>query len=91
MQYAAQMIQAAQNPEFMMGIGHMAGQFAQDTIMGDDSEAYISEEEFQKGMDDQEKTIFNALVLSVLQNYRVNLNKFMKRRMEHMSKFQMND
>ena len=75
----------------MMGINRMAGQFATDTIMGDESEAYISEEEFQKGMDEQEKTIFNALVLSVLQNYRINLKKFMKRRMDHMSKFQMSD
>ena len=42
-------------------------------------------------MDEQEKTIFNALVLSVLQNYRINLKKFMKRRMDHMSKMQMSE
>ena len=32
----------------------------------DDDEDYISEEEFQKQLDDQEKTIFNALVSSLL-------------------------
>ena len=46
MQYAAQMLQAAQNPELMMGISRMAGQFTTDYVLGDDDEEYISEEEF---------------------------------------------
>ena len=84
MQQYAQMLAAAQNPELMMGINRLAGQFTTDYVMGDEDEEYISEEEFQKGLDDQEKTIFNALVSSLCQNYLINLKKFLKRRMDHM-------
>lgn len=32
-------------------------------------EEYISDEEFQKGLTEQEKTIFNALVISINQTH----------------------
>ena len=74
---------AQMNPD----ISRLAGQFTTDYIQGGEDEEYLSEEEFMKTIDDQEKTIFNALVSSLFQNYMNNLKKFLKRRMEHMHKF----
>ena len=47
-------------------------------------EGYISEEEFMKGLSQQESTIFNALVISIQQVVRNNLIRFSKRRMEYL-------
>ena len=38
---------------------------------GDDDEEYISDEEFQKGLSDQERRIFNALVISINQTHMI--------------------
>ena len=70
----------------IMGLGALSADIGQD-----DDDEYISEEEFQKQLDDQEKTIYNALVSSLLQNYMINLKKFLKRRMDHMKKTSLNN
>lgn len=53
-------------------------------------EEYISEEEFIKGLTQQESTIFNALVISIQQVLRNNLIKFSKRRMEYLESMPQN-
>lgn len=70
----------------MTGLYNLMGLGGLPEMGDDDDEDYISEEEFQKQLDDQEKTIFNALVSSLLQNYMINLKKFLKRRMDHLKK-----
>ena len=70
----------------MSGLYGLMGMGAMNEIGQDDDEEYISEDEFNKQLDDQEKTIFNALVSSLLQNYMINLKKFLKRRMDHLKK-----
>lgn len=51
---------------------------------GDDDEEYISDEEFQKGLSDQERRIFNALVISINQTHMIRQKEFQKRRMEYL-------
>lgn len=48
--------------------GPMMGNYLQNCDQGEQfgsEDDYISDEEFQKGLTDQEKTIFNALVISI--------------------------
>jgi hypothetical protein len=47
-------------------------------------EEYIDEEEFQKGLTDQEKTIFNAMVISINQLHMIRQKNFQKRRAKYL-------
>jgi len=60
---------------------NLAAMYGMD--MGNDEE-YISDEEFQKSLSDQEKTIFNALVISINQTHMNRQKNFQKRRMNYL-------
>jgi hypothetical protein len=47
---------------------------------------YISDEEFQKMLTDQEKTIFNALVISINQTHMQRQKNFQKRRQRYLER-----
>lgn len=52
--------------------------------LGDDE--LISDEEFQKKLTDQEKTIFEALVIAINQTHIIRMKKFQQRRMEYLQR-----
>lgn len=52
--------------------------------LGDDE--LISDEDFQKKLTDQEKTIFEALVIAINQTHIIRMKKFQQRRMEYLQR-----
>ena len=54
------------------------------TLFGGDDEEYLSEEEFHNSLNEQEKTIFHALVISINNLHMDRQKKFMKRREKYL-------
>lgn len=52
---------------------------------------YIDDEEFQKSLSEQERTIFNALVISINQTHMIRQKNFQKRRAKYLEQVSGSD